>query len=471
MPDSFIDYRMRIFIRTKGRDNLTTSELMQGSPVVHPYHPFGQDSYVDMMVKGEGIYLYDQAGKQYIDGISGLWNIPLGYRQPAVIDAIRSQMEQLPFVNMLENTSPVTVAFAKALMRLVDPSFTKLVYTSSGSESIEVAIKIARKYHRMTKSYKNKLLVFDHSYHGTFYGSMSASGLDREEARNFQPTVPGFLFITDFFEDFQYKQDEGIERQISKLRDMFETYGDELAGVIVEPVLGSAGVLPVPINYLKVLKQCCQQYDVLMIFDEIATGFGRTGYLFSYEEYGIVPDILCLAKGINNGYLPLGTVLLNRKIASVFEQTHSIFEHLSTQNGNPLACAAGLKTIELLSEHRYVYKVRQDGEWMLRALEDALSACPLVSDIRGKGLMISVSLTIPGKQGEQGHALSRSQLYSLSWFIKNNGLIVYPHYAPPYSTGICLLPPYIANQEQLTTIVRIIAQSVREFSRELTVHG
>jgi adenosylmethionine-8-amino-7-oxononanoate aminotransferase len=427
-------------------------------PLVHPRRVFSDGPDFTKMAAGNGVYLRDTENKLYIDGISGLWNVSLGYNYQEVNDAIIEQLKKLPFVNLIENNNPTTIELAEKLIELTPEYLNKVVYTCTGSESVEFAIKLCRKYQvlRGNKD-KNKIVVIDISYHGTYYGSMSASGIDLDITEDYNPKVPGFVFLPAPYCKCcknENMDDACLDKSIKALEEIFTSEGKNLAGIMLEPFIGSGGVIPIPKKYMERIKELCDIYGVLLVFDEVATGLGRTGTMFAFEHYNIVPDILCLSKGINSGYIPLGAVLFCEKITDVFLSANTNIKHISTQNGNPLACAAGIATIESIQKNGYVDNCREMGKILKTEISNVLDKHKNFVEVRGSGLMLGINL-----QANASHdCLSMEQICYLTAKLKQKGLIVYSFYVEGVTTGLSLFPPLIVNKNEVMKIVSIIKQ-------------
>lgn len=430
-------------------------------PIIHPLKHVQLGADFTPLEAGQGIYVQDIHGKTYIDGISGLWNVSLGYRHPGIRQAIIDQLDRLPYVNPVDQSNTTTVAFAEMLLDITPDSLTKVAYTCTGSESVELAIKLMRKFHHLrNQPEKNRILVLDVSYHGTYYGSMSASGIDQEISESYGPRVPGFIFhhvpVCSCCTPGHIAP-ECLDKKLSELEEVFHIEGASLAGVILEPIIGSGGIIPLPDAWLHRLEQLCKQYDALITFDEVATGMGRTGKMFAFEHAGVVPDILCLSKGINSGYLPLGAVLFSEPIYRAFANAGSHVEHLSTQNGNPIACAAGIATIQALLEPGLLEHVQHMGQFLTERLIEALGSNSLLLEVRGKGLMIGVALTA---NKETKACLPAEQLAGIVAKLKQRGLLVYPFNTPGLTTGFHLFPPFILTEAEALKMVQIIRRAL-----------
>lgn len=438
-------------------------------PLIHPLRGFSYGPAARHMVKGEGIYVQDEDGRTYIDGISGLWNVSLGYGNKGILDAIQTQLENIPFVNLFENNNPTTLAFAEKLLEITSYRFHKVLYTCTGSEAVEAAIKTARKYHSLKgKSEKKRIAVLDLAYHGTTYGAMSVSGMDRELTDGYDPMLAGVDFLPSPVCGccLSGEMSEGcLSASIDALETALAQKGHNTAALMLEPVIGSGGIYPVPPEYMIRAKELCREHDILFILDEVATGFGRTGKMFAYEhyngiciDYDAAPDLMCLSKGINSGYIPMGALLLNKKVAQVFESSGGHIEHLSTQNGNPAACAAGLATLHELEDKGLIRNVERQGAVLLQELRESIGQHKNVYEVRGKGLMIGVGL-VSGRARAEG--ISFDELMRLVSRIKQKGLLVYPFYKEPFVSGFSLFPPFIIEENEIRRIVKII-QGVME---------
>ncbi|GHU49192.1 aspartate aminotransferase family protein [Clostridia bacterium] len=428
-------------------------------PLLHPLRSMSEGTGLCKIEKGDGIYIFDQYGKRYIDGISGLWNVPFGHCNSKINEAITEQLNSIAYVNIYQFSNTTTVEFCKNLLSIVPDSFEKVFLACSGSEAVEIAIKLCRKYYTVLgKQNKKEFVTLDLAYHGTTFAAMSASGMDREYSADYAPLVPGFhLFKTPFYNSGN--EAEYLANDLQLLDELFDLNSGSLAGIIVEPILGSGGIIPLPEPFIRRLRELCDLYDVLLIFDEVATGFGRTGSFFALDEYKVVPDIVCLSKGINNGYLSLAADLISKKIIDLMGSTNDILEHFSTQNGNPLACAAGTATIGLLKEPGLLESVRTNGELLGRELQFLLEEHPNFRVIRSRGLMIGVDLV---KDKKTNKLLSSGELMSVVDDLFRNGLVVYPFFLKGVCTGFSLFPPLIISEDQTRNIIRIVK---RTFSR------
>jgi adenosylmethionine-8-amino-7-oxononanoate aminotransferase len=414
------------------------------------------------LIQGSGVFLLDSKKNKYIDANSGLWNVSLGYGNREIINAINSQVNKLPFINLFDFTNPVVKALAKKLLEFSSFKFERVLFTSSGSESIEAAIKATRKFHKITNnSQKYVFASFSLSYHGTTYAAMSASGIDNSISVDYEPKVPGFITLPEpkcVCCPGQKMSKACIQSVRNSLSLFFSEHKSSLAGVIVEPVLGSGGIIVLGREYLQHLEKLCNENNVLLIFDEVATGFGRVGANFAFQKFKVTPDILCTGKGINSGYLPLGATLFSRNIIEAFQSKNTFLEHFSTQNGNPIACASAIATLKFLEKNNLIAHVENQGKKLIKTLSIGLKKHPHIFEIRGVGLMIGIELVYEKKNrfsyGAQG-------VLNIQRSLMKKGLIVYPFFSDKMS-GIGLFPPFIINDKE----IKIISDIIIEFFNE-----
>lgn len=430
--------------------------------IIYPLRAFGYQYGGPVFIRGEGLYLFDDRGKKYLDAISGLWNVSFGYSIESINQAVAEQLKNLSYINLYSNSTPIVMQYANALIQVFNGDFTRVVYTCSGSESNECAIKIARKYHNILGSKnKNKIVIFDMSYHGTTYAAMSASGIDVSESNEYAPIVGGFLKLKTPFCAYcepEEMEDDRKRELLENLREVFAN-GDEIAAVLLEPVIGSGGIIRIPNWYMDELCKYACKNNVLIIFDEVATGFGRTGELFAYMGLKVKPDIMCLSKGINNGVVPMGATLINRKVEKLFLDNNQFVGHFSTQNGNPLACASANAVLEILAKQETIEHIRFVGDYLKKKLIEKLLPLDLVRYVRGSGLMIGIDLV-----DRNGQPLSMSQLFSIEENLKKRGLILYPFVIDKVTGGFSLFPSYVITIQEAERIVNILFKTLSSCS-------
>ena len=350
-----------------------------------------------IMARADGVHYWDVNGKRYLDGLSGIYVVSLGHNNKKVIDAVKRQMDVLCFSPPMHGTNPVAVKLANMLADLAPGDLSTVKFQTGGSEVTEAAIKLARQYHRLTGSPgKFKIISRYLSWHGSTLGALSASGLKGRKTVN-EPLAPGFLHV---FPPTCYRcpfgktyPDCGITCA-TLIGDTIEMEDpDTVAAVMVEPIGHTGGVIDPPEEYLPILREICDRHNVLLIFDEIITGIGRTGRMFAAETFGVTPDVLCIAKGLGGGVAPVSAMICRRPIADAFwgpigENPGFVEGH--TFEGNPLASAAAVAVLEQILENDLLANVRAQGARLRGHFESMASRYPVIGDIRGKGLFQAI---------------------------------------------------------------------------------
>ena len=357
---------------------------------------FAKDPLV--FVGGEGIRLTDSTGKQYIDGLSGVFVTSLGHGNLPVVEAMLAQAQQLAFAPPLHSTTPPALKLTELLLRIAPEGVGAVKLMSGGSEATEAAMKMARQYHQQTgHPRKYKIISRYGGYHGGTMGALSAGG-GRDRKSPYEPLGVGFIHVHPPY-CYRCPFDQtypGCGRTcvglIEKTIEMEDP--QTVAAVIVEPIsISSAGFMVPPPDYLRLLRDVCTRHDVVLIYDEIITGFGRLGEMFASEYYHAAPDITCCGKGMSGGYAPLSAILIRDSVADAFygeaaEQRQ--FHHGHTYGGNPVACAAGVAALTQIVERDIVGNARRQGARLRERLEGFADRYPIVGDVRGAGMLQGV---------------------------------------------------------------------------------
>ncbi|HEX5415321.1 MAG TPA: aspartate aminotransferase family protein [Chloroflexota bacterium] len=354
---------------------------------------FAKDPFI--FESGQGIRITDTQGKEYIDGLSGVFVSSLGYANPAVIEAVTAQIQKLHFAPPLHGTTPVALELVDALLAFAPKGTGAVKLLSGGSEATEAAMKLARQYHANTgHARKFKIIARYGGYHGATMGALSASG-GWERKSVFEPLVAGFLHVhPPHCYRCPFDQVYGscgitcaklIERTIQSEDP------ETVAAVIMEPIsISSAGFVVPPPEFFQILRETCDKHNVLLIFDEIITGFGRLGTNFGADYYGVTPDLLCCGKGMSGGYAPLAAVLIQQKVWDAFlgePEERKEFHHGHTFGGNPVACAAGLAALKEITDRNLVANAKEQGAYLRRRLDRMVARFPFIGEARGAGLL------------------------------------------------------------------------------------
>lgn len=364
-------------------------------------HALGQRPLV--MVEGQGCTLTDAEGNQYLDAMAGLWCVNVGYGQERLVEAATAQLRRLPYTP-LSRPAPPALELAQRLAGLLPGTLNHVQFLNSGSEAVEAALKIARQYARQAYPRQNrtKVIARYRGYHGWTLGALGATG-QQARKNHFEPLLPGFLHVRppDTFRLFAGLSPEEAARQLAaELEETIEFEGPEtIAAFIGEPIIGGGGVIVPPDEYWPRVREICTRYGILLIQDEVITGFGRTGAWFGCQQWGVEPDIMTMAKGISSGYVPLAATAVSDQVFDAFkgelaDNVH--FHQISTYGGHPVACAVGLANLALIDEEGLVERSAQVGERLRAGLRELQRRHPIVGDVRGKGLLAGVELAQPG---------------------------------------------------------------------------
>jgi adenosylmethionine-8-amino-7-oxononanoate aminotransferase len=344
----------------------------------HLWHPFTQmqgfrEESPLIISRGEGAYLYDTQGRGYLDGVSSLWANLHGHRRRELDDALKAQAEQVAHSTLLGIAHPPAILLARRLVELAPPGLNKVFYSDNGSTAVEVALKIAFQFWRNRGRHrKQRFLKLGGAYHGDTLGAVSVGGIPL-----FHEIYRPLLFDTlEAPAPYCYRcehREDCRDQCLSRLEDLVATHQQELAAVILEPVMqGAAGMIPQPPGYLARVRDVTRRHDVLLIADEVAVGFGRTGKMFACEHEGVSPDLLCLAKGITGGYLPLAATLATEAVYQAFLGEYDEFKtffHGHTYTGNPLGAAVGLASLEIFSRDRVLASLQAKIRHLSKRLE------------------------------------------------------------------------------------------------------
>jgi adenosylmethionine-8-amino-7-oxononanoate aminotransferase len=436
------------------------------------WHPFTQmKTYVQehplIIERGNGSYLFDVNGNKYLDGYASLWVNVHGHNDPELNEALHMQIETIAHSTLLGSANVPSILLAKKLIELW-PGLSKVFYSDTGAAAVEIALKMAYQYWKnidpVKYAKKNKFVSLKEAYHGDTVGAVSVGGMDLYH-RIFKPLLFERMEVPS---PYVYRMDEyGDEEEIvsyclQQLEDVLARHHEEIAGMIVEPLVqGAAGIITHPKGFLKGVETLCRQYGVLLICDEVAVGFGRTGTLFACEQEDVHPDIVCLGKGITGGYLPLAATLTTEDVYAAFlgdVDEDKTFYHGHTYTGNQLSCSVALKNIELIEKRQLVENVRKKAEMLAKKLE-MLYEIPIVGDIRQKGLMVGIEI-VQDRNTKQIFPRSEMIEHRIILEARKRGLIV-----RPLGPVITFIPVLAMAEDQIETAVHILFDSIAEMAK------
>jgi putrescine---pyruvate transaminase len=429
-------------------------------PMAHPLAM--QKNKPDIIARGEGCWVWDVDGHKMLDGVGGLWSCNLGHSNRAVRDAIMAQLDELPFYNVFRGTThPRAIELSSALADIMAPeNVGAFAFSNGGSDAVEGALKIARQYHKLRgEKDRTKFISLRQGYHGVHFGGMSVNG-NTNFRRAYEPLLPGCFHVdTPWLYHNPYTEDpvrlgeicaELLEREI-----VFQG-PDTVAAFIAEPVQGAGGVIVPPANYWPLVRKVCDKYGVLLIADEVVTGFGRGGALFGTRLWGVNADIWCLAKGITTGYIPMGATAIGRKITEVFETDTTgggAVAHGYTYSAHPVAAAAALATLQQVQALNVVENAATVGAYMQQRLSVLAEKYAIVGNVRGIGLMTGIEMVsdktnrVPMGRANDEPARVAKAAYKAGLMVRVSG------------PNLILSPPLVISREEVDFMADVLEQS------------
>ncbi len=430
----------------------------------HPFTPMLDWLEDDPLVveRGEGAWLFDTDGHRYLDGISSLWVTVHGHRHPRIDDAIREQLDRIAHSTLLGLTNVPSAVLAKRLIDIAPPGLKRVFYSDSGSTAVEIAIKIAFQYWRQCRNprpEKTRFVTFVNAYHGDTVGSVSVGGIDLFHAmykpllfQSFRVPSP-YCYRCELGKTFP----ECSLACTDRLEEILEEHSDEVAAVICEPLVqGAAGMITAPDGHLRRVRELCDRYDVLLIADEVAVGFGRTGAMFACETQGVTPDLMVLAKGLTGGYLPLAATLVTDRVFEAFltrHDEHRTFYHGHTYTGNPLACAAAIANIELFEEEKTLDRLAPRIERLSHGLEK-IANLDHVGDVRQRGVMVGIEI-VKNKSTREPFDIEEKKGVKICRQARRYGVIL-----RPLGDVVVLNPPLCIDDDQVDMLVEAVGNSI-----------
>jgi putrescine aminotransferase len=449
----------------------TDNTTLQRLDAAHHLHPFNDNAALAkkgtrILTRGEGVYVWDSLGNKLLDAFAGLWCVNIGYGRPELGAVASKQMTQLAYYNSFFGcTTEPTVKLAAKLAELAPGDLNHAFFTNSGSEANDTIVRMVRHFWAVQGQPKKNVFIARHNgYHGSTIAGASLGGMKAMHAMGGLP-IPDIVHI-----DQPYWFGEGGDSdpvsfgrmRAQQLEEKIVELGPErVAAFIGEPIQGAAGVFVPPDGYWQEIQRVCRKYDVLLVADEVITGFGRTGHWFASQHFGIQPDVMTLAKGITSGYIPLGAVMFNDRIANVLKDKGGELAHGYTYSGHPVCAAVALENIRILEEEKIVERVANDTGPYLKQRWHALGAHPLVGEARIVGMMGALEL-VPSKPSrryfpERGTVGARTRDIALG-----NGLIL-----RATNDAMLLSPPLILSRAHIDELVekawRSLDQAASEF--------
>jgi len=415
-----------------------------------------------IIVSAKGHYYTDSEGRQIFDGLSGLWTCGAGHARPEITEAVSKQMATLDYSPAFQFGHPKSFELAHRITQLMPEGLNRVFFTGSGSESVETALKMARGYwHKKGMASKTRFIGRARGYHGVNFGGISVGGINPNRAM-YGPGIEASHLPHTITNDNKYSK--GMPTQGAHLADELEGMialydASNIAAVIVEPLAGSTGVIPPPIGYLKRLRELCTQYNILLIFDEVITAFGRMGSNTGAEEFGVTPDLMTVAKQITNGVIPMGAVIAKQEIYDTFMETGGPeymleLPHGYTYSAHPVACAAALASLDILAKDRLPERVKSIAPYFQEALH-SLKGSNHIIDIRNYGLAGALSIATLG--AEQGKPEPAKRPYEIGMKMWKKGF--YVRYG---GDTIQLGLPFTTELSEIDSLVNALGETLSE---------
>jgi len=428
--------------------------------LIHPLHNPSGHAGGKVWVGGEGEFLIDANGGRYLDGLSGLWNNTAGNGREDLAAAGYKQMQDMAFASGYNGSSnPRAIELAERLATIAYPHINHFYFTSGGGEATDTNIKLSRHYWKlMGKPEKTKVISLIWGYHGTTLAAMCATGISTYWPM-FEPRVPGFIHIPNHY-PYRYEAPEGAASQgiaaANELERAILVEGPDTVGMfIAEPVQGAGGVIVPQHDYFPRIREICDKYDVLMVSDEVITGFGRTGKMFGQQHWGVQPDLMQFAKAITSGYFPLGGIGMSDKVADVVLGSGQAWMHAYTYSAHPVGCAVALAMLDLVESEDFPGQAASKGARLLAGLRAALGDHPNVGEVRGLGLMCGIEYVKDRATKEPFEAAAtvgakiHAQTVEKGLFSRVRGDVYQ------------IAPPIVTSEENIDRIVEIIAEATK----------
>lgn len=435
--------------------NKTTTQMWRERDRRVLWHPFTQmqdwqEEPFPIIERGEGNELIDTEGKRYLDGVSSLWCNVFGHQVPEIDAAVSAQLKKIAHTTSLGLSHLTAIELAEKLLKVAPKGLSRVFYSDSGSEAVEIALKIAFQYWQQTgQTQKKKFIKLGDAYHGDTLGSVSVGGIQ----------LFHHIYGPLLFHSYTIPSPGQLDSAVQELEKLLKEHHQDIAALVMEPLIqGAAGMLLHAPGFLAKARELTQKYNVLLIVDEVATGFGRTGKMFACEHEQVEPDIMCLAKGLTGGYLPLAATLTTEKIYEAFlgkYEDMKTFFHGHTYTANPLACAAAIATLDLFEKNKTITAIQPKINFLETRLKDFWKL-PCVGDIRQKGLMAGIEI-FENTVKKRYFPASRNISHKIIQRAREKGAIL-----RPLGPVLVLMPPLSISEPELDRLCAILYQSIQE---------
>jgi lysine--8-amino-7-oxononanoate aminotransferase len=455
------------------RLSMTRTQKLTAKDKKYLWHPFTQmqdwqSEEIVIIEEAQGCYLKDTDGKRYLDGVSSLWCNVHGHQVAEIDEAIRLQLNKVAHSTFLGLSNVPAIEFAEKLIQVAPKDLTRVFYSDSGSSAVEIALKMAYQYWQQKGfTNKNKFIKLTQSYHGDTLGAVSVGGIGLFH-QIYKPLLFDTLSVESPYtyrwkEKGELTEDEVMKASLKELETLLEEKHKEVVAFVMEPLMqGAAGMIAQPAGYISRVRELTKKYNVLLIFDEVATGFGRTGKMFASDHENVTPDLLTVAKGISGGYLPLAATLATEEIYNAFlggyEELKTFF-HGHTYTANPLACAASIASLGLFEKNHILDELSLKIDWMKNRLKSFYDL-EIVGDVRQQGTMIGIEL-VKDQRNKASFPWERKIGHQVITKALKKGVII-----RPLGSVVVLMPPLGMEKHQLEELFDVTYQSIEEVMKE-----
>jgi len=436
-------------------------------PMLHPNEAKQREPI--HIVSGDGVYIKDDKGNQLLDGVAGLWCVNVGHNRPEMKQAITKQLDELEYFQLFDGiTHPRATEMAAKLVGMTQQeNMKRAFFTSGGSDSVEVSMKLARQYHVISgQPERKKFISLKNGYHGVHFGSGSVNGINVNR-RIYEPLLSGCSHIDapwSYRNPWNCEDPDQLAQYCANQleQEILFQMPDTVAAFIAEPVMGAGGVIVPPEKYWPLVRDICDKYGVLLIADEVVTGFGRSGCMFGSRGWGVAPDMMCLAKGLTSGYIPMGAVMINERIEQAWDNNAdfngAIFAGY-TYSGHPVACAAGLASLDIVEKENLPENAKVQGEYLKNKLLPFAEKFKSVGEVRGKGLMIALDLVVD-KETREPVDPNDAFANNIAAAARAEGVLV-----RPVGTKIILSPPLVFQEQHCDQLVDALEKAFTKIDR------
>jgi len=453
------------------KSNQKPTKILQELDLTHHLHPFTDHKELKtqmprIITRGEGIYIYDNDGNKYLDGMAGLWCVNIGYGRKELAIAAKNQMEELPYYNTFFQTShPPAIELSAKISSLAPKGLNNIFFSSSGSEANETNIRLVRHFWKtLGKPDKSIIVSRKNSYHGSSMGAASLGGMQAMHAQGGLP-IPDILHINQpylYGETDEISEDEFGIKRARELEELVHKFGpDRIGAFIGEPIQGAGGVIIPPKTYWPEIQRICKENEILLIADEVICGFGRLGSWFGCQNYGIIPDIISIAKGLSSGYQPIGGSIISDDITNILEQKGGEFSHGYTYSAHPVAAAVSLENLRIIEEEKIIERVKEHTAGYMSEKWCDLSNHSLVGEARINGLMGALELSPNNSSKAKFKKPGLAGVITRDICIKN-GLIM-----RAVEDKMIISPPLIIQDSEIDELTDLIWKCLDQSKKEL----